>query len=107
MINSLLLTLITFLAIYVASHKLSVAQIIFAFGIILVGVVLVISPDLASYAAKALNVGRGSDLVVYLLLTFGLFVSANFYFRFKKSEQHLVEIVRVLAILMAMNSAEE
>lgn len=99
MITSLLIFLIIILGLYVSSHTLSGRQTALAAIVLLGGIVLVISPDLASYAAKALNVGRGSDLVIYLLLVFGLFVSANFYFRFKKSEQQMVEVVRALALL--------
>ncbi len=99
MITSLLICLIIVLGLYVSSHTLSGRQSVLAAVALLGGIVLVISPDLASYAARALNVGRGSDLVVYLLLVFGLFVSSNFYFRFKKSEQQMIEVVRALALL--------
>lgn len=101
MITAILAALIIVLGLYVSSHKLSGLQLSLAGLVLLGGFVLVISPDLASYAAKALNVGRGSDLIVYLLLVFGLFVCANYYFRFKKAEEQLVEVVRAVALIEA------
>ncbi|GAC1567399.1 MAG: hypothetical protein NVS2B3_05330 [Vulcanimicrobiaceae bacterium] len=99
MITSLLILLIVVLGIYISSHNLSVPQILLASTLLVGGVILIVSPDLSVYAARALNVGRGSDLVIYLSLVFGLFVSANFYFRFKKAEQQMITLVRELALV--------
>lgn len=107
MITGILAALIIVLGLYVASHKLSAIQLLFAVAILLGGFVLVLSPDLASYAAKALNVGRGSDLVVYLLLVLGLFVCANFYFRFKKAEEQMVIVVRALALVQGSTGYDD
>jgi hypothetical protein len=99
MIVSVLLLSIIVLGMYIASHRLSGAQLLGVFLFLTVGIALVVFPNLASLGATALNVGRGSDLVIYFSIIGGLFVAANFYFRFKRQEKQLVAVVRQLALL--------
>jgi hypothetical protein len=98
MIVSVLLLLIIVLGTYVSSHKLNGVQLLVALGFLAGGILLVVFPGAASWAAARLDVGRGSDLITYLAIVGGLFVAAHFYFRFKRQEQQMATIVRELAI---------
>ena len=98
MIGSILLFAIIVFGMYVASHRLSGVQLLAALALLAAGITLVVWPNAATYIAIRLNVGRGADLVTYFAIVGGLFVTANFYFRFKRQEQQLVAVVRELAI---------
>jgi hypothetical protein len=104
MIVSILLLCIIVLGTYVASHRLNGLQMLAVLLFLAVGIVLVVFPTVATWAAVRLNVARGTDLVTYLAIVGGLFVSANFYFRFKRQEKQLVTVVRQLALLGAQTS---
>jgi len=101
MIVSLLLLCIIVLGTYVASHRLNGVQLLGVLAFLALGILLVVFPNVASWFAARLNVGRGTDLVTYLAIVGGLFVAANFYFRFKRQEKQLVAVVRELALLGA------
>ncbi len=101
MIVSVLSVLLVFLTVYIANHRLSGWQLALAVFVGLFGVVLVSVPQLTSRLASLLGVGRGTDLLLYFAIMGGLFVSAHFYFRFKKQERDIVEVVRALAIANA------
>jgi hypothetical protein len=98
MIVSILLLCIIVLGTYVASHRLNGVQLLCALVFLGTGVLLVVFPDAASWVAVRLNVGRGTDLITYLAIVGGMFVAANFYFRFKRQEQQLAAIVREFAL---------
>ena len=105
----ILLTAIALILAYVGSHKkLSRGQFLFVALFFGSGIVFVLFPDLANRAAKALNVGRGADLLLYFAVLSGVLIAANFYFRLKQNERVLVELVRRLALLAPMhpNSGE-
>jgi hypothetical protein len=98
MIVSVLLALLLGLGLYVASHKLGGIQAIAALATLACGIVLVVFPGLSSAIATALNVGRGTDLLLYFAVSAGLFLAAHFYFRFKRQEETMTSIVRELAL---------
>lgn len=98
MIASLLLIAIIVIGTYVASHRLTGVQLLAALLLFGAGITLVVWPAGAQYLAVSLHVGRGTDLITYGAIVGGLFVAANFYFRFKRQEQQLISVVRELAI---------
>jgi hypothetical protein len=71
------------------------------------GATFVVAPDLANRTANALNVGTGANLLLYFAVLAGIYVAANFYFRFKQLEQVLVNIVRELALLTPQIAVRE
>jgi hypothetical protein len=100
MIVPILLLGLALIFAYIGSRKqLSKVQLLFVLVFFAIGVVGVLFQDLSMRAAAYLNVGRGADLLLYFSVLFGVLVAAHFYFRFKETEQVLVEIVRRLAIL--------
>ncbi len=98
MIVSLLVALLILVALYVGSHRLSGLEALVALVAFVGGAVLIIFPWLATAVAQRLNVGRGTDLVVYVAIILNAFLIANFYFRFKRDEQVIAKLVRAIAL---------
>lgn len=67
-----------------------------AFG--LLNVYAVLRPDDVTWVANRLGVGRGADLVLYLLVIAFILGMLNFYLRFKTMDRRLTELARTLAI---------
>lgn len=75
-------------------------KIAFAALMVLV-VIAVLAPGAVSVVARAIGVGRGTDLVLYLLaVTFGFYV-VNQYLRAQESRHQLHQLARRIAILEA------
>lgn len=67
-------------------------------GFIIVGVVSILVPDLTTHVANAIGVGRGADLVLYMLLIVVLGFIATTYRRFRAMERQLTLLTRRLAL---------
>ena len=65
---------------------------------IAVGVVAVVVPDLLTEVAQAVGVGRGADLLLYLLCIAFLFVSIGLHMRLSELHDRYVEVARRLAL---------
>jgi small membrane protein len=63
-----------------------------------VNVVAVLRPEEVSAVAQQLGVGRGTDLVLYLLVIAFLFGMLSYYLRFKVVDRRFTELARLLAI---------
>jgi hypothetical protein len=58
----------------------------------------VVRPDDTSTVAHWFGIGRGVDLLVYLLIVTFVFAVINFYLRLRDSEQRVTELARAVAI---------
>ena len=67
-------------------------------GFIVVVVIAVLRPDWVNWAAHKVGVGRGTDLVLYVLAVAFVFVSVNTYFRLKTQEARFTELARAIAV---------
>lgn len=67
-----------------------------AFGVL--NVYAVLRPDDVTWVANRLGVGRGADLVLYLLVIAFILGMLNFYLRFKTMDRRLTELARTVAI---------
>jgi hypothetical protein len=76
-------------------------HIVIVFGMIAVAAIAVLFPDITASAAVVVGVGRGVDLVTYLVEIGTLFVLLHYYTKFVEVERRLTEVVRELAILRA------
>jgi hypothetical protein len=76
-------------------------HIVIVFGVIAVAAIAVLFPDITASAAVVVGVGRGVDLVTYLVEIGTLFVLLHYYTKFVEVERRLTEVVRELAILRA------
>ena len=102
MIVPLLLVSLGLILAYVGSRKqLSRLQFLIVAFFLGGGAVTVLFPQITTRVAQLFNVGRGADLLLYFAVLCGVFVSANFYFRFKQTERRLTDIVRQIAIQSA------
>ena len=71
-------------------------------GFIALTVVAILWPDGVTWIANKLGIGRGADLVLYLLFGAFVFVSVNTYFRFKVQEARFTDLARAIAVRDAM-----
>lgn len=84
------------------AHGVSASKKIFFALLMVVVVVAVLSPELVTEAANLVGVGRGTDLVLYLLaVSFGFYV-VNDYLRGQDSRQQLHRLARRIAVLEAL-----
>jgi hypothetical protein len=65
---------------------------------IAVGVVAVLVPDTLTEVAQAVGVGRGADLLLYLLCVTFLFVTIGLHLRLTEMHDRYVELARRLAL---------
>src|SRR5262245_66168769 len=59
----------------------------------------VLFPDVTSDIAHVVGVGRGADLIMYLLHVGLLFVVIHYYTKFVELEQQITHLVREIALL--------
>jgi hypothetical protein len=88
--------------LYFASRKHNVrmqaAKRIAFFLFIALSVYAVLFPQHLTWVAHLLGVGRGADLVLYLLVVAFIFGMLNTYLRFRGTNQQVTELTRTLAI---------
>lgn len=69
------------------------------------GAVLALAPDLATWAAHKVGVGRGADLVIYCFILIALGAIFNLHIKLRASEDNVTTLVRTIALLDARFSA--
>ncbi len=105
LIVALLAVAITFLRKRHATRFQAGKKLLFAVFVVLF-VASVIQPDLTTRAAKLVGVGRGADLLLYVLVVAFLFASMNTYLKFKDLEVRLTQLTRQLAVSQALRRDE-
>jgi small membrane protein len=68
------------------------------FAFIVVNVYAVLRPDDTTWVAQQIGVGRGTDLVVYLLVVAFVFGMLNTYLRQREISNHLTDLARSVAL---------
>ncbi|WP_019816443.1 DUF2304 domain-containing protein [Saccharomonospora saliphila] len=68
------------------------------FGFLAFAVYAVLFPQHVTLLAHALGIGRGADLLLYMLVVAFLFGMLNTYLRFRGTTQQITELARTLAI---------
>lgn len=68
------------------------------FGFLALNVWAVLRPEDVTYVAQRLGVGRGADLLLYLLVVAFVFVVLNFYLRFRDMGERFTELARSVAL---------
>jgi hypothetical protein len=95
---SIIIASLILIAVYVGTKRLSGLQTLGVMLLAAIGITLAVFPSLSSRVANALHVGRGTDLIFYLAVLAGFFVTSNFYFRFRRHEEALIALARQNAI---------
>lgn len=80
-----------------------VAMILFTFA----WVAAVLSPDSLTTIAQAIGVGRGTDLLLYVLVVAVALGAIGIYKRFLQMDQRIVDLTRELAIVTAHRAWKE
>lgn len=76
-------------------------HIVIVFGLLGTGALAVIFPSETDVIANYVGVGRGADLITYLLEIIVMFVLIHYYTKFVELQRQLTTITRELAILKA------
>lgn len=80
----------------------------FAWGMLWIAAAVAIArPELTATVAKALGIGRGADLVLYIAILAMVFGFFAVYVRMRRIESDLTKIVRELAIRNAEEPEEK
>jgi hypothetical protein len=105
----LVTTAVILLAVFIRSphtqRTLAVKRIAFILFMI-ASCYMVLRPADTSWLAHKLGVGRGTDLVLYLLVVAFGFFAANTYLRFRTLEKRFTELVRAVALGAVQTPAE-
>lgn len=73
------------------------------FVLLLTSILVILFPEWVSLIAQRIGVGRGTDLVFYLLVVLFFFVTLKLYSRLRKLEQQITDIIRKQSIEDAKN----
>ncbi len=71
-------------------------------ALVAAAIVSILKPELTTAAANAVGVGRGSDLLLYMLTAVFLFAVVSIYLKFRDLESQMTALARRLAIGEAM-----
>jgi small membrane protein len=74
----------------------------FAWGVLWIAAAVAIAkPELTGVVARALGIGRGTDLVLYFAILFMIFGFFAVYVRLRRIESDMTKLVRELAVRSA------
>ncbi|WP_199430797.1 DUF2304 domain-containing protein [Qaidamihabitans albus] len=98
----LLLLAVAGMLLYFASRKHNVrmqaGKRIAFFLFLALNVYAVLLPNHTTWLANQFGIGRGADMLLYLLVVAFIFGMLNTYLRFRGSNQQITELARTLAI---------
>ena len=86
--------------VFLRRNKLPI-HIVVVFGLLGAGAWAVIFPEQTDSIANSVGVGRGVDLITYVIEVTVLFVLLHYYTKFVELQRQLTDVVRELAILRA------
>jgi hypothetical protein len=89
------------------AFKARIAYRLLAVVLLSGAVVLVLFPDLTTYFAHLLGVGRGTDLLLYVSLIAGLHVTLLLYLRTRELERKITELARASALHNATSTGNQ
>jgi small membrane protein len=69
-------------------------------------IVTILNPDLTTRVANFVGVGRGADLLLYLLIAVFVYVVVGFYLKFRDVERQLTVLARRQAVDEALRRVE-
>ncbi|HLL20648.1 MAG TPA: DUF2304 domain-containing protein [Kofleriaceae bacterium] len=76
-------------------------HIVIVFAMLATGGAAVLFPEQTDHVANFVGVGRGVDLITYVIEVTVLFVLIHYYTKFVELQRQLTDVVRELAILRA------
>jgi hypothetical protein len=97
----LILTAVAFLIVYLGFFRSVLRDRLIAVIIFASAVFAILFPDLTTKVANFVGVGRGTDLILYLLVVGSMFAVVMLTSRLMNVEKALTEVVRQFAITNA------
>lgn len=94
----LALLFLLMLVLYFSRLRSSVLDRLVVVVFSLLGLSMVIAPDLTNWAAGLVGVGRGADLLIYFSIIGFAFVILLFYSKIRAIEASMTELARTVAI---------
>lgn len=89
------------------SHQVRAWTKILGFLFTVMAIIVIADPNTANSIAHKVGVGRGADLLLYLLTLAFLFLVLNLYIRDKEQQKRLVELARKIALLEAQSRKQD
>jgi hypothetical protein len=96
----LLLSPFTIVSLVMLAHRQRAAGWTFLLSS-LIGYLLVLFPESSTSVAKALGVGRGLDLLFFILSVMTMTAIAVLYLKLNSQRNRLIEMARILSLLEA------
>jgi hypothetical protein len=93
----IIITLVIFL-FYLVKLRSDALDRILSIVTIVIGIVIVIHPNLATRIANFIGIGRGTDLLLYLFILASLFYVTSSATRLRQNRNQMTKIVRSIAI---------
>jgi hypothetical protein len=93
----IIITLVIFL-FYLVKLRSDALDRILSIITIVIGIVIVIHPNLATRIANLIGIGRGTDLLLYLFILASLFYVTSSATRLRQNRNQMTKIVRSIAI---------
>ena len=72
-----------------------------------IGIFFIFFPNLTTFIANKVNVGRGTDLLIYLFIILFFIVSMLLYSKMRKIEATQTSIIRYLSLQSALKKIEK
>ncbi|HEY9705880.1 MAG TPA: DUF2304 domain-containing protein [Allocoleopsis sp.] len=94
-IQILLILMVSFIGIYFFVRLRNyMIDVVLLCMFVVTAVVLILMPEITNTFAKALNVGRGADLIFYISTMLFWYIILKLYARLRKLEKTVTQIVR-------------
>jgi small membrane protein len=108
LIRIILLSAIALIAYFafLRRHKAPL-HIMVVFGVLAVAAGLVIAPELSSNVAHKVGVGRGVDLINYIVQLAVIFIVIHYFTKFVELNQQITRLTREMAFLRARLEEKE
>jgi hypothetical protein len=97
----LLVNLIVLLVLYLRYFRNRIFNMLFFLTFFMVGIVFVIKPSITMKIAGFFGVGRGVDLIIYLLLLTFFFLFIALFYKTRSLDKTIIELVRRRAVQSA------
>lgn len=103
----LFIPLLALIFLVLKSFKSQVLSRLVIIGILLVGLLFVLYPELSNELAHQVGVGRGTDLVIYMFIIFSIIFGVYLYAKFRKLKEEHAELIKKIAVENAKNFKEK
>jgi small membrane protein len=104
----LLVTVLVCIGAYAASQYRGSPAVSAAMTLIVIcGVTVVVAPSLATELARAMGIGRGADLIMYVFILAMLGALLNIHLKLRSNLALMTELARALALQSASSPKNE